>query len=277
MATRGFRGFLNRFWKLALTLGIVGAIVSYTVPRVLDRGGEAVREAIGSDAPLLVTVRQPGEYESLSFFTPMYLFPSLAPKDVPRNVLIGDRLPEYWAWARQNGAVPGQEQPLRLTLRGRNDEPVIIDALRPRVVERAQPLAGWFSHERGCGEVEVRKARIDLDSDPPSIGFSDGFTKESGEQQLPLTLQVSSSDVEVVDVLAVTKSADVKWELDVLYSAAGDTGVLVVRDGNEPFEVTALRPGLARYFRREFRGAQAPSRLVRDREGDPSDEGKTFC
>jgi hypothetical protein len=267
---RGFRGFVHRFWKLALTLGIVGAIVSYTVPRVLDRGSEAVQEALGSNAPLVATVRQPGEYQTESFFTPMYLFTSTAPGDVPKTVAAGG--PEYYAWARQQGGVPGQEQPFRLTLRGRDDQPVIIDALRPRVVERAEPLAGWFTHERGCGAVEVRQAEIDLDQDPPTIRFSDGAGQDTEEEQLALTLEVTPTDVEVVDVLAVTRSSDVKWELDVLYTAADETGVLTVRDGDRPFEVTALRPGRARFFRRDF-----PPQLVRDRGGDPSDNGKTFC
>jgi hypothetical protein len=271
-AQGGFRGFVHRFWKLALTLGVVGAIVSYTVPRVLDRGSEAVRGAIGSNAPLLATVRHPGEYQSLSFYAPMYLFASPAPEDVPKSLLAGGALPELWAWARQNGAVPGQEQTFRVTLRGRGDQPVIIDGFRPRVVERAEPLAGWFTHERGCGDVGVREARIDLDSEPPTISFSRGLDEEPGREQLALTIQVTSTDVEVVDVLAVTKRSDVRWELDVLYTAAGDTGILVVRDGDEPFEVTALQGGRARFYRHEL-----PPRLVRERAGDPSSTGLTFC
>ena len=259
-----------RFWKVALTLGVIGAIVSYTVPRVLDRGSEAIGDAIGSNAPLVATVRNPGEYQSLSFYTPMYLFTSAAPEDVPKAVL--EDAPEYYAWARQHGGVPGQEQPFRLTLRGRSDEPVIIDALRPRIVERAEPLAGWFTHERGCGAVDVREAQIDLDQDPPTIRFSDAAGQEPGKQQLALTLQVSPNDVEVIDVVAVTKESDVKWELDVLFTAADGTGVLSIRDGERPFEVTALRPSRARFYRRNF-----PPRLVRDADSDPSAQGMTFC
>ena len=273
------RGALRRFWKLALALGVVGALVSYTVPRVLDRGGEAVRGAIGSDAAIVATVRHPGEYQSLSFFSPMYFFASLAPTDVPEHARMGGKLAEWYAWARKHGAVPGQEQPLRLILRGRDAEPVIIDAIRPRVIERGPPLAGWFTHERGCGEVPVREAHIDLDRVPPTIVFSKslGFDREEGREQLALTLQVSASDPEVIDVLAITKRFDVRWELEVLYTAAGDTGVLVVRDGDKPFEVTALHRGLARYYRGEYHGEQRPVQLIRDPGGDPKGQGMTFC
>ncbi len=272
------RGALGRFWKLALALGVVGAIVSYTVPRVLDQGGEAVRGAIGSDAAIVATVRHPGEYQSLSFYSPMYLFPSVAPKDVPRDVRVGGEGPLFYAWARQNGAVPGQEQPFRLTLRGRDAEPVIIDAIRPRIVERGPPLAGWFTHNRGCDAVLVREAHIDLDRDPPTVVFSKSFEEgDAGREQLALTLQVSASDPEVIDVLAITKRFDVRWELEVLYSAAGDTGILVVRDGNKPFEATALHRGLARYYVGEYHGEQRPMRFVRYPGGDPRGEGMTFC
>lgn len=234
--------------------------------------------AIGSDAALVATVRHPGEYQILSFYTPMYLFAALTPKDIPKSVLVGGKLPEYWAWARQNGGVPGQEQSFRLILRGRDEQPVIINALRPRIVERRSPLTGWFSHERGCGDVAVREARIDFDRDPPAIDLRvRGLPEEPARDQLPLTLQVSASDIEVIDVLAVTRRSDIRWELEVLYSAADDTGVLVVRDGDEPFEVTGLQRGLARYYRRDYRGEQLPVRLIRDREGDPSTEGLTQC
>ena len=270
---------LQRFWKLALALGVVGALVSYAVPRLLDRGGEAVRGALGSNATIVATVRHPGEYQSRSFFTPMYFFATLAPKDVPKDARMGGKLPEWWAWARKNGAIPGQEQPFRLILRGRDAEPVIIDAIRPRIIERGPPLSGWFTHERGCGEVPVREAHIDLDRDPPTTRFSKslGLDREEGREQLALTLQVSAGDPEVVDVVAITKRFDVRWELEVLYSAAGDTGVLVVRDGDEPFEVTALHHGLARYYRSEYHGEQRPVQLIRDRGGDPSGQGMTFC
>jgi hypothetical protein len=74
-------------------------------------------------------------------------------------------------------------------LRGRDEQPVIIDAIRPRVVERGEPLEGWFTHDRCCGGVEVRKAEIDLDPDPPSIAFSNVDQGEPTAEQLALTLR----------------------------------------------------------------------------------------
>ena len=61
----------RRAWKYAVALGVVGAVVGYGVPRILGGGSQLVEEAIHSNAPLTVTVRHPGEYQSLSFFTPM--------------------------------------------------------------------------------------------------------------------------------------------------------------------------------------------------------------
>ena len=181
----------------------------------------------------------------------------------------------FYDWARQNGGVPGQEQPFRLTLRGRTGEPVIIDAIRPVLVDRRDPLEGWFTHDRGCGGVEVRNARIDLDAESPTIVFTTpGSDAEAEpEEQLALTLQVTASDVEVIDVLAVTRRSDVRWRLEVLYSAANENGVLVVGDGARPFEVTALAAGRAQFYRRAFPAAK----LVRERSGDPAAGGVSFC
>ena len=162
---------------------------------------------------------------------------------------------------------------MRLILRGRGADPVIVNGIRARVLDRADPLEGWFTHDRGCGGVDVRNAVIDLDKDPPKIAFSGLVQKNPGKQTLALTLQVTSTDVEVIDVLAKTRRNDVKWELEILYSAAGESGVFTVRDGNEPFEVTALKGGRARFYRVDY-----PSpRLVRESESDPASDGLHFC
>ena len=201
----------------------------------------------------------------------MYLVTDAAPEDVPTSALEqGGAV--YYEWARRNGAVPGQEQPLRISIRGRGPEPVIIDGIRARVLERDEPLPGWFTHDRGCGGVDVRNAVIDLDEEPPSVAFSNVDEEEPSKELLALTLRVTSSDVEVIDVLAETHRNHVKWELEVLYSAAGENGVFVVRDGDRPFEVTALRGGRAQFYRVDF-----PPRLVRASVGDPSVDGMQFC
>jgi hypothetical protein len=87
-------------------------VIAYVVPRLLEEGEEAVRGAVGSNAPLVATVRHPGEYQSESFFTPMYLVGGLSPERVPVDVLEAGEA-AFYDWARHNGGVPGQEQPLR--------------------------------------------------------------------------------------------------------------------------------------------------------------------
>jgi hypothetical protein len=261
---------LGRIKKGALWLGAaaLAATISYGVPRLLEKGGKA----LNTNAPLLVSVQLPGEYQTDSFFTPMYLFEDLTPTSIPANVVKAGGA-DYYEWARQHGGVPGQEQPMRLILRGRSADPVIVNGIRARVLDRADPLQGWFTHDRGCGGVDIRNAVIDLDQDPPKIAFTGLVQENPGKETLALTLQVTSTDVEVIDVLAKTRRNDVKWELEILYSAAGESGVFTVRDGNEPFEVTALKGGRARFYRVDY-----PSpRLVRESQGDPKSDGMHFC
>jgi hypothetical protein len=179
----------GRIKKGALWLGAaaLAATISYAVPRLLQKGGEA----LNTNAPLVVSVQQPGEYQTDSFFTPMYLFEDVTPASIPPSVVKAGGS-DYYEWARQHGGVPGQEQPMRLILRGRSVGPVIINGIRARVLERGDPLEGWFTHDRSCGGVDVRNGVVDLDTDPPKIAFSGLVQENPGKETLALTLQVQT-------------------------------------------------------------------------------------
>ena len=56
----------------------------------------------------------------------------------------------------------------------------------------------------------------------------------------PLTLQVNSTDHEVLDIFAHTAREEVQWVLEVSYTSAGKDGVLRIDNHGKPFVVTAL-------------------------------------
>ncbi|WP_217915197.1 hypothetical protein [Miltoncostaea marina] len=266
------RTLARRFWKQAVALGVVAAVVGYVVPVALDEGSERIAGALDRDAPIAAQVLQPGEYQTGTFFTPMYIVGDVPPEAAPADLLADGRDDEYYAWAREHDAVVGQEQTFRLVLRGRDERPVIVNGITATVVERLAPAAGWFTHRRGCGAVEVREARIDLDRDPPGIAFSDNIAEPPTTPRLDFTKRVTPDDVEVVDVVATTRSPTlVRWRLEVLYSAADGTGSVVVDDRGEPFEVSGLARGRAEFYR------LSDGVLVREPGSDPGEDGLVFC
>ena len=266
------RRWIGQVVAALTTLGVLSAVGAYYVPGLLARGSQ-----VSGRAPLVVDVAAPGDYTSESFFTPIYLFPdgTVKPSQVPRELLGAQRdaVGGYEDWAREHGAIMAQDQTMRLTIRGRGSEPVIVNGLRARVVEREQAVAGWFTHGRGCGGVAIREADIDLDETPPSIRFTGLDGDSPGTERLALTVQVTDTDVEVVDVVAHTYQGRVDWVLEVLYESAGKDGVLVVDSEGQPFVVTALAPGLAQYYREDYE----TSAMIREASADPAGGPVGMC
>jgi hypothetical protein len=240
--------------------GVLSAIGSYYIPGILDRAS-----VLAGRQPLEVNVAFPPDYQSESFFSPMWLVPLTAgsqPQDAPTD---GGQL-HVWQAAR---GVMGQDQSLRITVSGTDDRPVILQSISPVIVSRTEPLSGWFTSDRGCGGVDVREAHIQLDPNPPSIMFSDQSGK--GTPQLALTLQVSRTDVEVIDVVATTHEATVDWVLQIAYTVDGRAGTMRIDDHGRPFRVSALTQGRATGYQ------QGQRRLERATWLDPVNGATGMC
>jgi hypothetical protein len=219
-AASGWRARLRsagkRFWGGVAALGIGGIVVGYFVNQALQSGTQAVQQALFRKGPLIVHVLLPGEYQSEAAFTPTYLVPGSGPGDAPLMGNTEHDVAAFFDWARDHGAVDGQDQTMRIELRGRDERPVTIEGIRPIVVSRSAPRSGWFSYQGGCGGVEIREADIDFDRTPPTIKFSNVDPNDPGREVLAFTRRVSSTDNEVVNVHAFTKRYDVKWRLEIL-------------------------------------------------------------
>lgn len=267
----GLRAFAARFWKQIVALGVVGAVVGYVVTLGLDEGSERIGGVLnGREAALVAEVLHPGDYQAETFYSPMYIVDSVPPEKAPVE-LLGLRDGEFYAWQRERGGTIGQEQTFRVVLRGRDTEPTIINGITASVIDRGDPASGWFTHRRGCGDVPVREALIDLDRDPPTITFSNVDPEAPADTRLTFTKQVTSEDVEVIDVVAKTTESLVHWRLEVLYIAGGERGTLIIDDDGEPFEVSALTPGRAEFYRSGI------GPLEREPESDPGENGMPFC
>jgi hypothetical protein len=140
---------------------------------------------------------------------------------------------EDFDWTSK-GAIAGSPQIVRLELRATGDEPITVNALRVKVARRAAPLQGWFFANPGCGAEQVRVANVDLDAPTPTVEYED--TEGSSKQ---LTLSVTRTDVELIEIHARTRTAMVDWTGEVFYSGPDGNGSIEVDDEGRPFRVTS--------------------------------------
>jgi hypothetical protein len=142
-----------------------------------------------------------------------------------------------YRWAKAMGGVDALQTVMRLVIRGRGSEPVILHSLEVQKVAVADPLPGTLVSYFGQGAgAAVRYFDIFLDEEPARVQFI-------GRNDAPAVLfpyQVSGTEVELFDLRAVTLRSDVKWRLLLHYSSAGKNGTITIDDRGQPFETTAF-------------------------------------
>ena len=141
-----------------------------------------------------------------------------------------------YAWAHAQGGVDALESLIRFVVRGETAEPVVLMGLRVEIVERGPPLAGTLVSYFGLGApAAVRFFEIDLDAERPRARFI-------GDDERETTLfpyRVSSSELEIFDVVARSLRSDVSWRLRLDYVAKGEQGTTTIDDHGKPFRTTA--------------------------------------
>jgi uncharacterized protein (UPF0276 family) len=116
---------------------------------------------------------------------------------------------------------------------------------------RRHPTGGHRSQPQAAEHHLVRQGRREID---------------------PLTLQVSATDHEVIDVYAYTSRLEVEWVLEVSYTSAGKDGILRIDDHGKPFRLTALDNAVGYLY------AGGPAGLERDPDLDrQAREGELVC
>jgi hypothetical protein len=198
-------------------LGLLGTIGGYFVNLALESARDRLSE------PLTVSLEDRTS-------SPNYLFP---PTVEPRNAPVDVDHPndaEFRRWAERNDGIPYSDRSLEMVLRGRDAEPVIINDIRAKVIERtAVPREFWLNSWEGCGGVlPVRLLEIDLSQDPPPVKvYIDG-----SEAEMP-RFEVSASDIEVFQVDITGGASVTSWLLEIDYSAAGKNGVREIREADD--------------------------------------------
>ncbi|MDK1345599.1 helix-turn-helix domain-containing protein [Streptomyces sp. 378] len=163
----------------------------------------------------------------------------VAPPPVPQDAGV---------WAAAHNAVHGGETLVRLSVQGRTDTAVVLEALRVRVVGRSAPAPGnAYSMDQGCGgSLTPRSFDVDLDKDRPIARSVAGGDAGTPIPAMRMPYRVSAQDPEVLLVNARTQACDCRWYLELDWSSQGRTGTVRIDDGGRPFRTSGIKD-LPRY------------------------------
>ncbi|WP_306931304.1 helix-turn-helix domain-containing protein [Streptomyces luteogriseus] len=152
------------------------------------------------------------------------------------------------AWAATQNAVHGGETHVQLTVQGRTDTAVVLEALRVRVVGRTAPAQGnAYAMGRGCGgSITPRSFDVNLDKDRPIARAVAGSDTGTPIPAVRMPYRVSARDPEVLLVNARTQGCDCRWYLELDWSSQGRTGTVRIDDDGRPFRTSGIK-GLSRY------------------------------
>ena len=259
----GLTGRRARFVILAVIVAIAVLAIAAVAPSLLPRQAEStsggpLADEQGPTAPppadLSATLVFVPDFEPKSH-PPQYMVPADAggPPDLPRHLeqqpaftRIGS--PQYNLWHERHGGVSEGRQTVRLVLNGQSDAPVIVTQIRPFVIERDPPLRGWqFLPEQGAG-VSVRfvEASLDCPEHPALLIVPNPQTGQIARRTASIDLQVSRSDVEVLEVTVYSTRSYVRWGLEVTYVSRGEVSTLRVTDPR--LRLTGQVPGTLRTY-----------------------------
>jgi plasmid maintenance system antidote protein VapI len=143
--------------------------------------------------------------------------------------------PDAPAWVAASGAVSAGQQFVTLTVQGSGRETVVLNSLSVRMADKRVPPA-WNDYAMGypgvgCGGgVPTHSFTIALDAARPAV------QPKAGQRNFPF--KVSESDPEVFYITADATAYDVRWYLELTWSAGSRSGTLTIDDHGRPFRTS---------------------------------------
>nr|WP_237556720.1 helix-turn-helix transcriptional regulator [Streptomyces sp. SID5464] len=152
-------------------------------------------------------------------------------------------------WAATQAAVHGGETLVELSVQGRTDTAVVLEALRVRVVGRTAPAQGnAYAMDQGCGgSITPRHFDVNLDMDRPIARAVAGNDAGTPIPAVRMPYRVSARDPEVLLVTARTGTCDCRWFLELEWSSQGRRGTVRIDDAGRPFRTSGIKE-LPRYM-----------------------------
>ncbi|MFJ2648096.1 helix-turn-helix domain-containing protein [Streptomyces sp. NPDC087420] len=162
-----------------------------------------------------------------------------APSAVPPPPTESDAEP----WARSVGAVDAGESSVRVTVQGKSDTAVVLQALHVRIAAKRTPLPyNAYSMSPGCGgSLTPRLFDIDLDASRPVARSKAGNDAGEPIPAVSFPYKVSATDPEVLLATGRTVTCDCEWYLELEWSSGARSGTVRIDDQGKPFRTSSLR------------------------------------
>jgi hypothetical protein len=211
---------------IAVATAVIGAIVAYFVPKILDQ--------ISGENRLHVRLESnPGTIDTFAGISERFIVP--VGGKVGGNP--GPGCSGFYPWATAVGGVSAGESNFRLVVQGGGDQ-TLIESIRARVVEREPPLNGTGVVCPAQGALRPRPVCINLDQPNPIgqvVQYSEFHKSCEGR---PVSFTVAANESEVFDISATTSSCHCKWVLEIITTQGGEEKTISVPDGGDTFETT---------------------------------------
>ena len=218
---------------VALVTATLTALVADAVTGVLTnalRGGW--ERVAGGEALVLNVAQRPGDLCGGRWLLPAGAGPVPAQPGGPER---------FVEWVRARGGTQLPAPVVELTVRGRSGEVVVLRELRVTVVERRPVPAGRVVGVPCGGDQRVRTYLVELDERSP-VPRPQADPVLGDVPPVPFPYRVTSSDAEVIRVLAGTGGCDCRWVLDLVYVDGEQERTLRIDDGGQPFRTVGALP-----------------------------------
>ncbi|GAB3464515.1 hypothetical protein GCM10027436_76780 [Actinophytocola sediminis] len=145
----------------------------------------------------------------------------------------------------QLGGIRAENLTLRMVLEGRRNQAIRITNIAPRIIKRADPLAGTLFYMPSQGGDESLRMLADLDESHPTAREAtlDDTTLEwiAGSPYFDAnTISLQYAEQHVVVLRNRSKNNHVQFVVEVTYLIGGTEKTLTIDDDGKPFEVTAM-------------------------------------
>jgi hypothetical protein len=135
-------------------------------------------------------------------------------------------------WVRSHGGVDAGSTKLQLIVQGKVADPVLISAMRVKILERLPRVTGVHVECPPAAEAQIRAVAIDLDAIPPHVTYQSGSDR-------PFGFTVQEGETETFNMVASARRAHYRWLLELDLVVSGKKRTIQVSDGGRPFETTS--------------------------------------
>jgi hypothetical protein len=217
--------------------GVIGGLITL----LINAYGPSITDTISSGPPLDVVV----QYDKPLTAAGSFALP---------GTLAGNALPQRDLAAQHPEAVTVGGFTVKLILQGRRSQPTVVTDLRARVLSRSKPIAGTLISTSGSENTNTNgcmyladPAPTFLTPDPNATGCLPGAKPYFAVHNLTL----NRGEQAVIDVNAIVSQqspapaqalGSYEWEFVLRVVQNGKSTDMTIRDGTQPFRLTALAP-----------------------------------